>query len=304
MASGIYSITNTINGFRYIGQSKNIGKRWAEHLETMNKPNNRLLYKAIEEYGIENFTFSILEICSEDLLDEKEKHYIDLYATYMGFKECKGYNMTLGGKGIESDNRVLALKRNSVLIPFNKEILSIKNSIKIYVYLKNTADYNIDTGERVLDYTHLSTAQMTKDLKTSLSSIYRKINQLEEKGYITFEKKGSIKYMKFTRIESNYIILNTSYGYVKDLLYNGDETLLRVFLFHASFGKAGETYYPSLEYIAKTIGSSPTHLQPIIDCNRELVDKGIISIKNKKTKIDGKIQEKNYYRFLKCEKRG
>ena len=304
MASGIYSITNTINGFRYIGQSKNIGKRWAEHLETMNKPNNRLLYKAIEEYGIENFIFSILEICPEELLDEKEKHYIDLYATYMGFKECKGYNMTLGGKGIESDSRALTLRKNSILIPFNKEILSIKNSIKIYVYLKNTADYNIDTGERVLNYTYLNKTQMANDLKTSTNSIYTKINQLEEKGYISFEKEGNIKYMKFPRIESNYIILNTSYGYVKDLLYNGDEMLLRMFLFHSGFGKTGEVYYPSLEYIAKTICYSPTNLQPIIDCNRELVDREIISIKNKKTKVGGKIQENNYYRFLKCEKGG
>ena len=36
---GIYSITNKINGKRYIGQSININNRWKEHIRNIDNPN-------------------------------------------------------------------------------------------------------------------------------------------------------------------------------------------------------------------------------------------------------------------------
>lgn len=93
---GIYKITNLLNGHSYIGQSVNIEERWKDHkIAATNKNDNSYmypLYQAIRKYGIENFSFEILEECNYQLLNEKEIYYIQLYNTYNN-----GYNQTLGG---------------------------------------------------------------------------------------------------------------------------------------------------------------------------------------------------------------
>lgn len=37
MTSGVYAITNTATGKRYIGSAVNIKKRWREHLHNLRK---------------------------------------------------------------------------------------------------------------------------------------------------------------------------------------------------------------------------------------------------------------------------
>lgn len=99
MTCGIYKITNIKNNKSYIGLSSNIQKRWKEHLSDAHscddKSFNNPLYQDIKEYGIDCFTFEILEECEQDFLSEKEKYYIEKYNTYIP----NGYNRTLGGRG-------------------------------------------------------------------------------------------------------------------------------------------------------------------------------------------------------------
>ena len=95
---GIYKITNLANGKCYVGQSINIIRRWNEHkrvaFDSSNKNYEYPLYRAIREYGINNFEFSVLEECTPEELDDKEVHYISLYNSY-----DNGYNQNLGGQG-------------------------------------------------------------------------------------------------------------------------------------------------------------------------------------------------------------
>ena len=46
----------------------------------------------------ENFTFEVIEECKKEELDEKEKYWIKQYNSFLGFENCNGYNMTLGGQ--------------------------------------------------------------------------------------------------------------------------------------------------------------------------------------------------------------
>jgi group I intron endonuclease len=70
----VYKITNEVNGRFYIGRSKNLKKRWERHKEDMNKK-NLPLYVDMREYGFENFSLSVIEMCEEEQLDEKELFY-------------------------------------------------------------------------------------------------------------------------------------------------------------------------------------------------------------------------------------
>lgn len=53
------------------------------------------LYNALRKFGPDQFEFTVLEECSEEQLDAREKHYIDLYNTLYP----NGYNLTPGGDG-------------------------------------------------------------------------------------------------------------------------------------------------------------------------------------------------------------
>ena len=92
--TGIYKITNQVTKECYIGQSVDISKRWKDHAKCglgIDTPAGNKLYKAMQTYGIWNFSWEVLEQCSKDLLDEKEKYYIELYDSYnYGYNSNKG----------------------------------------------------------------------------------------------------------------------------------------------------------------------------------------------------------------------
>lgn len=95
---GIYKITNLLNAKCYIGKSKNIEQRWKEHKVRLcdNRYFDKPLYKAFRKYGINNFSFEIIEeVLEESQLDEKEKYWIQFYNSY----GATGYNATIGGDG-------------------------------------------------------------------------------------------------------------------------------------------------------------------------------------------------------------
>ena len=97
MAIGIYKITNLVNGKCYIGQSVDIEKRWDKERtrafnNTANEYNCPRSY-AFRKYGLENFTFEIIEECCINQLNEKERYYIQYYNSVCP----NGYNQTLGG---------------------------------------------------------------------------------------------------------------------------------------------------------------------------------------------------------------
>lgn len=97
MLTGIYKITNKINGHAYIGQSIDIENRWIRHKWSAFHEEccrEYPLYRAFRKYGIENFTFEIVELCDREELQAKEQYYIKLYNTFID-----GYNQTSGGEG-------------------------------------------------------------------------------------------------------------------------------------------------------------------------------------------------------------
>ena len=79
---GIYKITNLENNMCYVGQAVNIADRWKQHIKrgigaeplTRNK-----LYPAMLSFGVENFSFEIIEECDRSKLSEREDYWQDFY---------------------------------------------------------------------------------------------------------------------------------------------------------------------------------------------------------------------------------
>lgn len=101
MTKGIYKITNKINQKVYIGKSNNIENRWKYHQTRylQEKEYNKPLYRAFRKYGINNFSFEILEEIDNNIYDiisnEREIFWINYFNSYGEL----GYNGTHGGDG-------------------------------------------------------------------------------------------------------------------------------------------------------------------------------------------------------------
>ena len=71
---GVYKITNTATGNFYIGSSKNIKNRWANHKcpSTWKKCPNKPMYNDMQKYGTNKFVFEILEVVEPEELKDEE----------------------------------------------------------------------------------------------------------------------------------------------------------------------------------------------------------------------------------------
>ena len=76
--SAVYKIVNTVTGEFYIGSSKHVKRRWANHKSSSawaRNPNIKL-YQEFVRYGLDSFVFEIIEETNE--LKEREQYFIEL----------------------------------------------------------------------------------------------------------------------------------------------------------------------------------------------------------------------------------
>lgn len=84
---GIYKITSPSDKV-YIGQSVDIQKRFTTY-RRLDCKNQSILYRSFVKYGVENHIFEILEECSLDLLNERERYYQELFLIKNKTLNCK-----------------------------------------------------------------------------------------------------------------------------------------------------------------------------------------------------------------------
>ena len=89
---GIYKITSPSKKI-YIGQSRDILKRWNEY-KRYDCRSQIKLFHSIKKYGAINHLFDLVCVCDKGELNEKEKYYVDLYQT---FNSEYGLNLRDGG---------------------------------------------------------------------------------------------------------------------------------------------------------------------------------------------------------------
>lgn len=91
---GVYKITNVETQQVYIGQSVDCRDRLRQHLKFaigIDTPQTNKLYQNMQKYGIGNFTFELMQKCSKEELDERERYWINFYQS-----NVNGLNSTAG----------------------------------------------------------------------------------------------------------------------------------------------------------------------------------------------------------------
>ena len=116
---GIYMFENINNHKKYIGQSINITHRKWEHY---NRPSSGCYIDKILAAKPEEFTFSIIEECPVDKLDEREIYWIDYYDSINN-----GYNVIRGGDCYRGENNIGA-KLTELQV---KEIIKLLEECKL-----------------------------------------------------------------------------------------------------------------------------------------------------------------------------
>lgn len=182
MKSGVYTITNLVNGKIYVGYATSFYFRESNHfcLLKYDKHYNTHLQNSINKYGIENFKFEILVECEEQFL-ASEEHY---WATILNTHDRKfGYN-------IEPTN------------PYKKIRLSEETKTKISIGNKGKKISN-KTRKRIAIANEKPVVVL--NLKSKYLYTYKSIKNCSNKLHIS-ESKISIK-IKSKRSYRNYIIL-------------------------------------------------------------------------------------------------
>ena len=76
--SAVYKITNTVTNDFYIGSSKDVKRRWTNHksISLWKRYPNNPLYKDMQKYGIDKFSFQVIAEVKPECLKEMEQQLI------------------------------------------------------------------------------------------------------------------------------------------------------------------------------------------------------------------------------------
>lgn len=118
---GIYCWTNKINNKKYVGQSVDIERRRQQHIYGAGKYTTKISL-AMHKYGLNNFTFEILELCEIEKLNEREQYWIDFYDSI-----TNGYNITY----VDENGCVTRGECNPRTKLTNEEVLEMRNRVHV-----------------------------------------------------------------------------------------------------------------------------------------------------------------------------
>lgn len=177
---GIYMIINNITGHQYIGQSKDILRRYKQHLSTKSHGTPEL-HRDLAQIGEKYAILLILEECDPELLNEREKFYIE--------RHQPEYNKSLGpGRlGLKTSEYAKQKAREGVIAYWNNLPKEEQNE-KIEAMRKAHK-----RGYHLSDETKRKIAEKQKGTKFSEEAkLHRQetLRKKKEAGYVR-ENKGS-----------------------------------------------------------------------------------------------------------------
>ncbi len=105
--TGIYVFHSKINDMIYIGSAtEGIERRYLEHIKALeqNRHINWMFQLLYHKYGIDNFSFYVLEFCPRELCKELEARYIYDFDPEINIKGVREDTLGMDLKSIEEQN--------------------------------------------------------------------------------------------------------------------------------------------------------------------------------------------------------
>lgn len=173
----LYIITNNINKKSYIGQTKNFKARIRQHINGK----KCLISRAINKYGKNNFTFKILAIVEDHIIDETEIKAIKSYNTMTP----NGYNVETGGNACKKLNEETKLKLSQLAKgrpSKNKgKRLNLSEEQRQQMRDRNTGKKATDETKKKISYTLKERyAKMTREERQILFNKGKRNNSLKK----------------------------------------------------------------------------------------------------------------------------
>ena len=188
--TGIYCITNNITGEKYVGQSRNIERRWEDHRKPSRLSYSNALYKAFNKYGISNFTFSIIEAMpssSKDAeLDESEQFWIKKTEPFNN-----GYNETTGGRSITESKMRHRIPSNFAFLSNQKEdvvpIVKLDQQFNVLSIYPSVSECSRQNGVPASNISKVARGER-KTAHSFIFMYYKDIQKLNKEGITLLRK--------------------------------------------------------------------------------------------------------------------
>ena len=121
--SAVYKIINTITGDFYVGSSKNVKKRWADHKcpSTWKKHPNIPMYLDMQKYGTDSFVFQVIEEAEEGKLKETEQKFIELLKPTYNRNRADGFDI----ERYKETHRKSSNNYENQICCYNNEVLTL-----------------------------------------------------------------------------------------------------------------------------------------------------------------------------------
>lgn len=147
--AGIYKIVDK-EGRIYIGQAKDIEKRWYNHKNALEKGkhHSKFMQRVYSKHGLDYFTFSVIVYCAVENLDTYEQACLDMlfnnYTQDYIFNGSPTAQSPLGVKRSEETKRKMSIARTGS-IP--KVFISpLGKAVSVYNLLQFCRDNNLSAA--------------------------------------------------------------------------------------------------------------------------------------------------------------
>jgi group I intron endonuclease len=169
---GIYKITNLKTGECYIGRSIHVEERWKEHFcKGYGAIHSKRFQDAIDQYGKDGFSFRLIEECDPEVLDERERFWINSLKP--------AYNTVTEGHPVSEETRAkiseslagrkqlpeLVEKRRQAILERHKTHPQTNEGHKKKVAVEEETITVFDSVKDCAEYLGLDASTVTKALK-------------------------------------------------------------------------------------------------------------------------------------------